>query len=383
MVNRLIILGATGSIGEQALDVIRQTGCAQVVGLSTNTRIDVLENQLYEFKPRYAAVSDLAAYERLKARYTGDTYLFGAAEGVLELCRVEADMALNAIVGSAGLLPTLEVIESSKDLALANKESLVAGGSLVMKRAEEKGIKIYPVDSEHSAIYQCLQNQSGAVERLILTASGGPFRGCTHKQLEQVTVGDALKHPNWSMGRKITIDSATLMNKGFEVIEAYWLFGFDMGKIDVIVHPQSIIHSMVEFTDGQIIAQMGRHDMRMPIQYALNRGKREANTFPRLNLADVARFTFEAPDLDSFRCLKLAYDAMKCGGMMPAVMNAANEIAVQAFLDGKIRFVSIPYVIERTMDSYINVTVEATAQDIMHIDAWARLFAAQIVDREG
>ncbi|HOA97156.1 MAG TPA: 1-deoxy-D-xylulose-5-phosphate reductoisomerase, partial [Acetivibrio saccincola] len=349
MVKSISILGSTGSIGVQTLDVARNLNI-KVEALSGNTNIDLLEAQAREFKPSMVAVRDVDAANVLKERLSDlGIEVAGGMEGLKRAASLECvDMVVVSIVGIAGLIPTMEAIENKKNIALANKETLVTAGSIVMKKAEEKGVKILPIDSEHSAVFQCLMgNNIEDVSKIILTASGGPFRNKTKEELEKVTVKEALKHPNWDMGSKITIDSATLMNKGLEVIEAKWLFGLPVDKIEVLVHPQSIIHSMVEYNDGSVMAQLGLPDMRLPIQFALRYPKRSVNGFPKLDFLKHNNLTFEMPDTEKFPCLRLSYEAIKAGGTMPAVMNAANEEVVSLFIGERINFIQIPQIIEK------------------------------------
>lgn len=373
MAKCISILGSTGSIGVQSLDVARNLKL-KVIGLTSNTNIDLLEEQIREFRPIAAAVNNEAAAERLASRIKDiDTKVYSGLEGMKKIAVLEeADTVVTSVVGIAGLVPTMEAIKSGKDIALANKETLVTAGSIVMEEAKRNNVRILPVDSEHSAIFQCLMgNTIKSVSKIILTASGGPFRGKNINELKNVTLSEALKHPNWSMGSKITIDSATLMNKGLEVIEAKWLFGLDLDRIEVLVHPQSIIHSMVEYDDGSVIAQLGSPDMRIPIQFALTYPERFGNSFPRLNLLEIGSLTFERPDFNAFPCLRLAFDALKCAGSMPAVLNAANEMAVSMFLNEKIAFVDIPEIIESVMKRHV-VNIRPTLDDIIEVDRWAR-----------
>lgn len=373
MTNRLIILGSTGSIGKQALEVCENLGI-QIAGLSANNNISVLEEQARKFKPEFVSVIDSEKGKTLKTRLSDtSTKVILGPESMSELVTlVEADTILTSVVGIAGLIPTFKAIESGKNVALANKETLVTAGRLVMEAARRKNVNILPVDSEHSAIFQCLSgNRSQDIDRLILTASGGPFRGFTTGELKKVTLEQALKHPNWSMGNKITIDSATLMNKGLEVIEAQWLFNMELSKIEVLIHPQSIIHSMVSYIDGSIIAQLGVPDMRIPIQLALTWPERKTNGFGRVNFSEIKPLTFEKPDMEAFPCLKLALRAASAGGSMPAVMNAANEIAVSLFLDGKISFTNIAELIENVMNNHKLHTTPAI-DDIIEADIWGR-----------
>jgi len=373
MVKSISILGSTGSIGVQTLDVARNLNI-KVEALSGNTNIDLLEAQAREFKPSMVAVRDVDAANVLKERLSDlGIEVAGGMEGLKRAASLECvDMVVVSIVGIAGLIPTMEAIENKKNIALANKETLVTAGSIVMKKAEEKGVKILPIDSEHSAVFQCLMgNNIEDVSKIILTASGGPFRNKTKEELEKVTVKEALKHPNWDMGSKITIDSATLMNKGLEVIEAKWLFGLPVDKIEVLVHPQSIIHSMVEYNDGSVMAQLGLPDMRLPIQFALRYPKRSVNGFPKLDFLKHNNLTFEMPDTEKFPCLRLSYEAIKAGGTMPAVMNAANEEVVSLFIGERINFIQIPQIIEKVMEKH-QVKHNPSLEDIIEVDLWAR-----------
>lgn len=375
------ILGSTGSIGTQTLEVVEILGNIKVAGISGNHNIDLLERQARAFRPRLIAVIDAENAERLQRRLSDmPCQVLAGMDGLLAVATMEeVDTVVTSVVGNVGLRPTFAAITAGKNIALANKETLVSAGQLVMDLAKKYGSSIYPVDSEHSAIFQALQgNHGNSIRRILLTASGGPFRGKTKAELAKVTASDALQHPNWNMGKKITIDSATLMNKGLEVMEAKWLFDIDIHQIEVLVHPQSIIHSAVEYDDGAIIAQMGEPDMRVPIQYALTYPKRIANPFPKMDFSKRTQFTFEKPDLETFRCLALAYRAMEIGGTMPTVLNAANEIAVEKFLHEKINFLDIPVLIEKTMQAY-TVKQEYTLEDLLQADAWARTYARTIV----
>ncbi len=373
---RISILGSTGSIGRQTLDVVRANKDKfEVVAISANSSVDLLLEQIKEFRPKYVAVYDEASYLKLKSMIPNDINIevLSGMEGLKSISSLdEIDVLLTAIVGMIGLVPTLEAIKAKKDIALANKETLVCAGNLVMNEAKKHNVNILPVDSEHSAIFQCLNGEKNKeIEKIILTASGGPFRGKNKNDLLNVTKNQALKHPNWSMGRKISIDSSTLMNKGLEVIEAKWLFDIEHNQIDVVVHPQSIIHSMVQFIDSSVIAQLGCPDMKLPIQYALTYPDRIVNDFERLDLAKVATLTFEEPDLETFPCLKLAYDTLKMGGTYSAVLNSANEVLVSEFLDDKIGFYDIPYYIEKTLETH-NSIKEPTLEEILEIDKWTR-----------
>lgn len=380
MVNNISILGSTGSIGVQTLDVARNLNI-KVRALSSNTNIDLLEKQAREFKPHMVAVRDVESAKILKERLLDcNIEVLSGIEGLKRVASLETvDMVVVSIVGIAGLIPTMEAIENKKNIALANKETLVTAGSIVMAKAIENGVNILPIDSEHSAIFQCLMgNNIKDVSKLILTASGGPFRNKAKTELENVTVEEALKHPNWDMGSKITIDSATLMNKGLEVIEAKWLFNLPEDKIEVLVHPQSIIHSMVEYCDGSVMAQLGSPDMRMPIQFALTYPGRKPNNFTKLDLLKNNSLTFELPDKKKFPCLKLAYESIKTGGTMPAVMNAANEEVVSLFIDKRLKFTQIPRIIENVMERH-TIRYSPSLEEIIEVDLWAREAVKKII----
>ena len=368
----LVILGSTGSIGTQALEVCRRDGY-KVNALAAGGNIELLEKQAREFSVKAVAVFDESKANDLKIKLADtDIKVFGGEYGVCEVAGMQADVALNSIVGIAGLRPTLAAIESGKDIALANKETLVTGGDIVNAKAREKGVKILPVDSEHSAIFQSLQGSpQKSLRKILLTASGGPFYGKTREELENVTVKEALNHPNWSMGAKITIDSATLMNKGLEVIEAVHLFGLPAKDIEVLVHRQSIVHSGVEFSDGAVIAQLGTPDMRLPIQYALTYPERSDYAFEHLSLSEIGTLTFEKPDTDTFRCLPLCIKAITEGGLKPTAVNGANEQAVKLFLEGKIKFLQIAELVEKALLSAQNKK-EFTLEDILETDKLAR-----------
>jgi len=369
---KVCILGATGSIGEQTLQVCREAGY-KVVAVAANTDCEDLLKVCREFSPAHVALYDSKAYE-IFLGYGCCSNTYKGAEGILELIRnSHADIVVNSIVGSAGILPTLEAIKHAKRLALANKETLVAAGELVMKSAVENNCEIIPVDSEHSAIFQCMQgNKENQVKSIVLTASGGPFRDYSKEMLKDVTLEMALKHPNWVMGSKITIDSATMMNKGLEVIEAKWLFSLEYNQIKVAIHPKSIVHSMVEFVDNSLIAQLGAPDMRVPIQYALTYPDRIRNEFNSLDVFKMGSLEFNKPDLKTFRCLKLAYEAGRIGGTMPCAMNAANEEAVKMFLEGKIKFVEIAAIIENVMEKH-TVMAADNIENILECDKKARM----------
>lgn len=372
------ILGSTGSIGTQALEVIQaypDKFDLQVITAQANAKL--LIEQAKQFQPNTVVIADEAKYDEVRnALFSEDIHVYA---GTQALCQVvefhEVDVVLTALVGYAGLKPTLAAIEAGKDIALANKETLVVAGELVTERARAKGVNIYPVDSEHSAIFQCLVGEfHNRIEKIYLTASGGPFRGFTSEQLEQVTKAQALKHPNWSMGSKITIDSATMMNKGLEVIEAKWLFGLKAEQIDVIVHPQSVVHSLVQFEDGCLKAQMGLPDMKIPIQFALTYPDRLKTDFPRFNFLDYPQLTFEQPDKKVFKNLQLAYHAMTAGGTKSCALNAANEVAVQLFLEDKIKFSEIAHINERVMEEAPFV-LNPNLEDYISVDSHSRNLA--------
>jgi len=381
---RIAILGSTGSIGVQALEVIEEHPhlfTAEVLTAGNNA--DLLIAQALKFKPNVVVIGNENAYEKVKDAlfsegikvYTGEK----ALQSVVQMDTV--DIVLTALVGFAGLQPTMAAIEAGKPIALANKETLVVAGELITQLAASKGVNIYPVDSEHSAIFQCWVGEfHNPLEKIILTASGGPFRGKTRAELQSVTKANALKHPNWSMGAKITIDSATLMNKGLEVIEAKWLFNLEPNQIDVIVHPQSIIHSMLQFEDGSIKAQMGLPDMKLPIQYALGYPQRITNNFPRFNFINYPQLTFEQPDKTTFRSLQLAFDTLEAGKSAPCILNAANEIAVAAFLADKIGFLQIAEIVEETLNKVEN-TISTSIADYVEKDKEARIIASQLTNK--
>ena len=377
---KIAIMGSTGSIGTQTLDVVRENKDIEVVGLSAGSNIDLLEKQIREFQPKLAVMGNEKLATDLKTRIADlPVKVSFGMDGLLELARMEeSEILVTAIVGMIGIRPTVAAIKAGKDIALANKETLVTAGHIIMPLAEEYHVQILPVDSEHSAIFQALHGEKRAqVSRLLITASGGPFRGKKTADLEKVTVQDALKHPNWAMGRKITIDSATLVNKGLEVMEAKWLFGMDLDHIDVVVQPKSIIHSMVEFVDGAVIAQLGTPDMKLPIQYALYYPERRYLPGARLDFKTLTEITFEVPDMETFKGLPLAMEASRKGGSMPTVFNAANERAVAAFLDEKIRFLDIYTLIEEAMAAHTVIdhpdleqilATEKEAEDF--VDTW-------------
>ena len=369
---KLIILGSTGSIGTQALEVADRSGY-KVTALAAGSNIELLEKQARKFKPFCVAIFNKEAAKELLIKLADtDIKVLSGVEGVCEIAQGEGDIVLNSIVGIAGLRPTLAAIEAGKTIALANKETLVTGGEIVNRKAREKSVKILPVDSEHSAIFQSIQGvPENSLKKILLTASGGPFFGKTRKDLENVTVKDALNHPNWSMGAKITIDSASLMNKGLEVIEAVHLFGLPAKDIEVLVHRQSILHSAVELSDGAVIGQLGTPDMRLPIQYALTYPERCDYAFEKLDLFKVGTLTFEKPDLDTFRCLPLCIEAINRGGLAPTAVNGANEEAVRLFLEGKCKFLQIAELVEKALLNVENKK-DFTLEDILETDRLAR-----------
>lgn len=367
MSKMISILGSTGSIGTQTLEIVRDNPDLKVAGLAANNNVELIEKQIREFHPKVVAMGNEASYQELKQRVADlPVKVVCGMEGMLEIATLpEVEVLVTAIVGMIGIQPTIAAIKCKKTIALANKETLVTAGHIIMPLAKEMGVSILPVDSEHSAIFQSLHGENRErLSKILLTASGGPFRGKTREQLETMTVEDALKHPNWSMGKKITIDSATLVNKGLEVMEAKWLFDTDLDQIQVVVHPQSIIHSMVEYVDGGIMAQLGTPDMKLPIQYALFYPDRRPMQGKRVDFFELKSITFERPDTDTFRGLKLAYDAARQGGIMPTVYNAANEKAVALFLDRKIRFLEIPELIESCMNQMKNIQNPSVEQII-------------------
>ena len=385
MTKRIAVLGSTGSIGRQTLEIAESfPGEIEVVGLAAGKNWRLLVEQVKKFRPAVVAVAgEEEAFQLRNALGAGfDVEIYSGDEGLSTLAGLsEADTVVTAVTGTVGLSPTVTAIKAGKNIALANKETLVAAGELVMLLAEKYGVNILPVDSEHSAIWQCLNGEKRTfLNKIILTASGGPFREKSLSELAEVTVEMALAHPNWSMGKKITVDSATLMNKGLEVIEAHWLYTVPYGDIQVVIHPQSIIHSMVEFKDGSVIAQLGLPDMRLPIQYALSYPDRWLNDLPRLDFAEQSRLTFEPPDFERFPCLKLAFDAGKEGGTMPAVLNAANETAVDAFLERRLVYKDIAGLVAKVMDLH-QVINSPDLETVLHVDRWARNEAARLVTK--
>lgn len=378
--SQVVVLGSTGSIGRQTLDVIEKYGDRyQILGLAALNEVELLAEQVKRFKPRYVAVGDEKAYSQLKSLVGSKVKVVAGTEGLCEVAALpEAETSLVAISGAAGIMPTIAAVEAGKRVALANKETLVAAGELVMQKVKANRVQLLPVDSEHSAIFQCLAGEEKNLKKIWLTASGGPFRDYDRQQLADVTVDMALRHPNWSMGPKITIDSASLMNKGLEVIEAYHLFQVDYSKIEVLIQRESIIHSMVELKDGAFLAHIGVPDMRIPIQYALTYPERMESLAPSLDFTSLPCIHFERPDLERFPSLGLAYQAGRAGGTMPAVMNAANEVAVQAFLEHRILFTKIPVLVEAVMLKHERQERPDLAA-IMEADSWARRSCAELI----
>jgi 1-deoxy-D-xylulose-5-phosphate reductoisomerase len=376
----IAVLGSTGSIGKNTLEVVRNLNrngfpvCVKYI--SANSNAALLAEQIEEFKPKAAVIFNTQSFEELKkSSLNHKCEILCGQDGINDIAsRDDFELVVNALVGFSGLCPTIEAIKSGKDIALANKESLVVAGQLINSLLEEKKSKLLPIDSEHSAILQCITGEPlSKVTKLILTASGGPFREYSKAQFDSVKREEALKHPNWKMGNKITIDSATLMNKGFEIIEAKWLFNISVENIEVLIHPQSIIHSMVEFSDGSVKAQLGVPDMKVPIQYALTYPDRVASDFPRIDFTALKNLTFEQPDFDKFECLALAYEVIKTGGSYPVVLNASNEAAVDLFLNNKIKFTDIPYLIKSALDKHDNSN-GMDLESIIEIDKWSRRF---------
>ncbi|TDO03755.1 1-deoxy-D-xylulose-5-phosphate reductoisomerase [Sunxiuqinia elliptica] len=382
MKKRIAILGSTGSIGTQALEVIEENPeHFEVEVLTANNNIDLLVEQTKKFQPNMVVVANHCRYKALcEALKDEPVKIFAGKEALEQVVQLETvDVVVTAMVGYSGLLPTLKAIEAGKHIALANKETLVVAGEIITREAVKNKVNIYPVDSEHSAIFQCLAGEHmNEIEKIYLTASGGPFRSLTEEQLEKVTKADALKHPNWEMGAKITIDSASMMNKGFEVIEAKWLFDLKPEQIDVIVHPQSIVHSLVQFRDGSMKAQMGLPDMKLPIQYALNFPKRLPSSFERFNFLNYPKLTFEQPNTKKFRNLALAYEALEQGGNLPCILNAANEVVVQAFLKEKIRFVDMPDLVEASMQQ-VTFIKNPVLDDYIQTDKETRLLTSSLI----
>lgn len=375
------LLGSTGSIGRQTIDVaLANPDKMKIRVLAAHSSDKLMEEQIKLVQPDFAVLTDPEAAKRLASRYQGKTEILSGDEGLLAAATYEGiDTVLASMVGYAGLRPTMAAIKNGKHIALANKETLVAGGSLVMSAIKEAGVSLTPVDSEHSAIFQSLRGgRENEVKRLLITASGGPFRGKKRTDLENVTLAQCLNHPNWSMGKKITVDSSTLANKGLEVIEAHWLFNMPYEKIDVVVHPQSIVHSLVEFCDGSVIAQLGETDMRLPIQYALSYPERYPVAFDQLDLIRHGTLTFEAPDMEAFPSLGIAIECGKAGGTLPCVFNAANEEAVYAFLEDKIKYLDIPYITNKVTQAHNNI-LKPSIEDIEICDEQARMAAKEII----
>ncbi len=367
---KIAILGSTGSIGTQTLEVARENGDIEITGLAAGSNIALLEKQIREFTPKLAAVWSEEKAQELRMRVADtNTEIVSGMDGLLEVSTLgDTEILVTAVVGMIGIRPTIEAIKAGKDIALANKETLVTAGHIIMPLAGEKRVSILPVDSEHSAIFQSLQgNEPKAVHKILLTASGGPFRGKKEEELMEIRVEDALKHPNWSMGQKITIDSSTMVNKGLEVIEAKWLFGVDVDHVQVVVQPQSIIHSMVEYVDGAVMAQLGTPDMKLPIQYALYYPQRRYLPGERLDFLSLGKLDFEKPDMDTFYGLKLAYEAGRAGGSLPTVFNAANELAVRMFLNREIKFLEIVEIIEDCMKAHQNIE-NPSLQQILDVE---------------
>ncbi len=382
MLKYISLLGASGSIGTQTLDVIRaKREQFRLVAISVGRNVEAARAIIEEFRPELVSVADAAAYDKLYSEYVGRVKIVCGEEGLIEVAtHPKATVVVNAVVGSVGLVPTLKAIEAGKTVALANKETLVTAGHIVTEAAATYNVALLPVDSEHSAIFQCLQGEEPKnIEKIILTASGGSFRDLEREQLRHVTVEDALRHPNWSMGAKITIDSATMMNKGLEVIEAHWLFDLPYEQIDVLLHRESIIHSLVQFHDSSVIAQLGTPDMRVPIQYALTYPDRlELSQAKKLNLAEIGTLHFQSIDFDRYRCLKFAYEAGKTGGSLPTVLNAANEEAVAAFLNGRIAFLAIEDFIERALERH-NIVKQPTLEEIREVDGETRRYIQSLL----
>jgi 1-deoxy-D-xylulose-5-phosphate reductoisomerase len=389
-VKAITLLGSTGSIGTQTLDIVdRNPDKFRIVGLAAGNNVEMLAQQVLKFRPEIVAICNEAKLPELKAALSTLDYrpkLVAGDEGTIEVAAYgDAKSVVTGIVGCAGLLPTIAAIKAGKDIALANKETLIAAGPVILPLVEEYGVKLLPADSEHSAIFQCLQGvPAGGLRRIILTASGGAFRDLPIEKLASVKVADALKHPNWTMGQKITIDSATLMNKGLEVIEAHYLFGMDYDKIDIVIHPQSIIHSLIEVQDTSVLAQLGWPDMRLPLLYAMSWPERIYTDWEKFDLVKAGDLTFREPDRQKYPCMDLAYTAGRAGGSMPAVLSAANEQAVELFLAEKIQFIDIPKVIEKVCDKHLTDRhLTPSLDDIVAADLWARKMAIEFTDRLG
>jgi len=386
---KISILGSTGSIGKQALDVIKKNAnMFEIVGLTTNNNIHLLFQQIIEFRPKFVTVMDESKATELKnllKLHNIKVDVFSGMEGLINIAKSqENQLVLNALVGIIGLIPTIEAIKAKKDIALANKEVLVTAGEIIMKEVKNMGVKLIPVDSEHSAIFQCIEriDDKNIIAKLILTASGGPFRGKKLSELKDVSPELVIRHPKWRMGKKISVDSATLMNKGLEVIEARWLFDIDIDRIEVVIHPECIIHSLVEFIDGSYLAQLSYTDMKVPIQYALTYPKRVKSSINRLDLAQIGKLTFEKPDFKEFPCFGLAIKSIQIGGSMPIVLNSANEEAVNLFLNNVIKFIDIPYIVERVMEKH-DVKYNIDIKDILYFDKWARNEVYTVIKQRG
>lgn len=383
MKKRIAILGSTGSIGTQALEVIKQNPEKfEVEVLTANNNVDILISQAKQFQPNAVVIANTEKYKIVSEALKNEPVkVYAGTDALNQVVEMDTvDLVLTAMVGYSGLIPTYNAIKAGKNIALANKETMVVAGEIITKTAHEKKVEILPVDSEHSAIFQCLVGEFfNPIEKIYLTCSGGPFRNKTEKELQNVTVDNALNHPNWAMGAKITIDSASLMNKGFEMIEACWLFGLPSSKIDIIVHPQSVIHSIVQFEDGSMKAQMGLPDMKLPIQYALGFPSRIKNNYPRFNFLDYPTLDFEPPNTKIFRNLALAFEAMKLGGNMPCILNAANEVVVEAFLKNKITFLQMPVIIEKAMQK-VTFIEKPEMEDLIETNAEARSITTMLTD---
>lgn len=380
MRKKIDIFGSTGSIGTQTLEIVRNNpDLFEVEMLTCGTNVDLLNQQIEEFNPKLVGIADKNQKDKIKEK-ANITYAYGESEIIELINRSESKMVVMGISGASGLLPTMKAIENKKDIALATKEVMVMAGEIVNKEIKKYGVNLMPVDSEHSAIWQSLHSgKHEEIEKIILTCSGGPFRNKTKEELEKVTVADALNHPNWSMGKRITIDSSTLFNKALEVIEAKWLFDIEAEKIEVVVHPQSILHSAVQFVDGSVIGQMGLPDMKLPIQIALAYPERIKNNFPRLSFFEKNNLTFEKPDIERFPCLKYGYEAIKIGGTMPTVFNASDEILVANFLEEKIKYLDISKIIKQVMEAHKTI-FDLNIENILEADSWARTKTQEIVD---
>ena len=384
MMKNIAVLGSTGSIGTQTLEVVRRNPeLFHISVLAANSSDELFEQQIREFEPELAVLANEDAYNRLRSRYSGKTQLAGGRQAFVDAAAFDGvDTVVTSMMGFAGLEPTMKALDAKKNIALANKETLVVAGEIVTRRAKEQGVKILPVDSEHCAFFQCLQGEKmESIEKLLLTCSGGPFRGKKREDLLDATKAQVLAHPTWNMGQKITVDSASLVNKGLEVIEAKWLYGVSYDQIQVVVHPQSIVHSMVQFRDGAVIAQLGSTDMKLPIQYALTYPDRVQSEFDRLDFWQMRDLTFAKPDTDTFKGLKFAYEAGAMGGSMPCVFNAANEVAVGAFLKDEIKFLDIYDIIEETMMKR-ECIMEPTLEELFEEDRWAREFATEVLRKK-